>query len=109
MMEITPLIYTPTVGEACVEFSHIYRKPEGLVSHSIGTLRGSPYSQRLQYVSIEDKGNIRNVLRNWPKAQHTRITVVTDGSRILGLGDLGVNGSKSSWPPRPQLRPMIFM
>jgi malate dehydrogenase (oxaloacetate-decarboxylating)(NADP+) len=38
MTEVTPLIYTPTVGEACLEFSHIYRKPEGLVSHSIGTI-----------------------------------------------------------------------
>ncbi|KAG8861036.1 hypothetical protein FRB91_011072 [Serendipita sp. 411] len=74
MPEITPLIYTPTVGEACLEFSHIYRKPEGL------------------YVSIDDKGNIKNVLKNWPKKNDTRITVVTDGSRILGLGDLGVNG-----------------
>lgn len=74
MPEICPLIYTPTVGEACLEFSHIYRKPEGL------------------YVSIEDKGNIKSVLKNWPKAKDARITVVTDGSRILGLGDLGVNG-----------------
>jgi len=74
MVEICPLIYTPTVGEACLEFSHIYRKPEGM------------------YVSIEDKGNIKNVLKNWPKKDETRITVVTDGSRILGLGDLGVNG-----------------
>ncbi|OBZ67774.1 NADP-dependent malic enzyme [Grifola frondosa] len=74
MAEITPLIYTPTVGDACLQFSHIFRRPEGL------------------YVSIKDKGNIGKVLRNWPRIDEARISVVTDGSRILGLGDLGVNG-----------------
>ncbi|KAF9516602.1 hypothetical protein BS47DRAFT_1371709 [Hydnum rufescens UP504] len=75
MSEITPLIYTPTVGEACVEYSQIYRNPEGL------------------FVSILDKGSISSVVRNWPKPHsQARITVITDGSRILGLGDLGVNG-----------------
>ncbi|KAK1225089.1 hypothetical protein PQX77_011958 [Marasmius sp. AFHP31] len=74
MSEFTPLIYTPTVGDACQQWSHIYRRPEGL------------------YVSIKDKGNIRSVLQNWPRLDEARISVVTDGSRILGLGDLGVNG-----------------
>ncbi|KJA25545.1 hypothetical protein HYPSUDRAFT_37540 [Hypholoma sublateritium FD-334 SS-4] len=74
MSEITPLIYTPTVGDACQQFSQIYRRPEGL------------------YVSIQDKGKIRAVIGNWPKIDDARISVVTDGSRILGLGDLGVNG-----------------
>ncbi|KAL6302673.1 malic enzyme [Sparassis latifolia] len=74
MSEITPIIYTPTVGDACLQFSHIYRRPEGL------------------YVSIKDKGSIGKVLRNWPRIDDARISVVTDGSRILGLGDLGVNG-----------------
>ncbi|RXW18903.1 hypothetical protein EST38_g6950 [Candolleomyces aberdarensis] len=74
MSEITPIIYTPTVGDACIQFSQIYRRPEGL------------------YISIKDKGNIKSVLRNWPKIDEARISVVTDGSRILGLGDLGVNG-----------------
>ncbi|KAF7795632.1 hypothetical protein EIP86_006797 [Pleurotus ostreatoroseus] len=74
MSEITPLIYTPTVGDACLQYSHIYRRPEGL------------------FISIKDKGNVGKVLRNWPRIEDARIAVVTDGSRILGLGDLGVNG-----------------
>lgn len=74
MPEVTPIIYTPTVGDACIQFSHIYRRPEGL------------------YVSIKDKGKIKQVISNWPKIHEARISVVTDGSRILGLGDLGVNG-----------------
>ncbi|KIJ58250.1 hypothetical protein HYDPIDRAFT_61960, partial [Hydnomerulius pinastri MD-312] len=72
--EITPLIYTPTVGDACVQYSKNFRKPEGL------------------FITIKDKGKIGSVLRNWPKLDEARISVVTDGSRILGLGDLGVNG-----------------
>ncbi|KAH9932963.1 malic enzyme [Fomitopsis serialis] len=75
VQEITPLIYTPTVGDACLQFSHIYRRPEGLV-----------------IISYKDKGNILKVLRNWPRIDEGRIAVVTDGSRILGLGDLGLNG-----------------
>ena len=71
--DIAPLIYTPTVGQACLEWSHNYVEPEGL------------------YLSYADKGHIRSVLDNWPE-QNVEITVVTDGSRILGLGDLGING-----------------
>ncbi|KAK7469109.1 hypothetical protein VKT23_003600 [Stygiomarasmius scandens] len=74
MMEIIPILYTPTVGDACTNYSHIWRRPEGL------------------YISIEHKGRIREVLRNWPASTAARIAVVTDGSRILGLGDLGANG-----------------
>ncbi|EIN08307.1 malate dehydrogenase [Punctularia strigosozonata HHB-11173 SS5] len=74
MAEFTPLIYTPTVGDACIQFSHNFRRPEGL------------------FVSIHDKGRIGSVIRNWPRIPEARIAVVTDGSRILGLGDLGVNG-----------------
>ena len=70
---ILPLIYTPTVGEACKEFSHIARDPKGF------------------FVTPQDRGKIRRILGNWPQ-KDVRVVVVTDGQRILGLGDLGANG-----------------
>ena len=71
--EILPLIYTPTVGEACREFSHIAREPKGL------------------FITPDDRGRIKSLLGNWDE-KDIRVIVVTDGERILGLGDLGANG-----------------
>jgi malate dehydrogenase (oxaloacetate-decarboxylating)(NADP+) len=68
-----PLVYTPTVGEACQKFDHIFRGSKGL------------------YLPITAKGQLKDRLGHWPE-KDVRFIVVTDGERILGLGDLGVGG-----------------
>ena len=71
--ELMPLVYTPTIGDVCLQYSTIYTRPEAL------------------YISIKQRKSMKTILRNWPY-QNPEICVVTDGSRILGLGDLGING-----------------
>jgi malate dehydrogenase (oxaloacetate-decarboxylating)(NADP+) len=69
-----PIVYDPTIGEACLKFGHIYRQPRGM------------------YLSMTRRGKVKDVLRNWPE-KDVRFICVTDGGRILGLGDLGANGA----------------
>src|SRR4051812_37873064 len=68
-----PIVYNPTVGEACLKFNHIYRRNNGM------------------FISIRDRGHVKKLLSHWPE-KDIRFICVSTGGRILGLGDLGANG-----------------
>ena len=69
-----PIVYDPTIGEACIKFGHIYRQARGM------------------YLSMARRGKVKEILKNWPE-KDVRFICVTDAGRILGLGDLGANGA----------------
>src|ERR1700724_1031907 len=69
-----PIVYDPTIGEACLKFGHIYRQTRGM------------------YLSMSRRGKVKDFLKNWPQ-NVVRFICVSDGGRILGLGDLGANGA----------------
>jgi malate dehydrogenase (oxaloacetate-decarboxylating)(NADP+) len=72
--EMMPVVYTPTVGQACQQFGHIFQRPQGI------------------FLSANDKGRMARILRHWPYREEVAAICVTDGERILGLGDQGANG-----------------
>ena len=103
--ELMPIVYTPTVGLACQKYGYGFKKPQvrdiirdriryvDFFSNGKKTqfILFSIYSAQGLFITIYDKGHIYDILRNWPE-NDVRAIVVTDGERILGLGDLGIHG-----------------
>ena len=96
--ELAPLIYMPTVGHVCQQFGSQYVRARGMYAAQLGATRqfGAQFSDGahpngLRYFSREDRGHFGSMMYNWPH-DDVHVIVVTDGSRILGLGDLGCHG-----------------
>ena len=89
--QLMPLVYTPTVGAACQEYSLVHQHGRLVIRLNV-IIFLSFFCFRGLFIPITEGGNIRELLRNWPYADKVQAIVVTDGERILGLGDLGCFG-----------------
>lgn len=83
--EMAPIIYTPTVGWVCMNYHILFQKPRGM------------------YLSAWHRGEVAPLVYNWP-SDNVDAIVITDGSRVLGLGDQGLNGMGTSHPLPPPVR-----
>ena len=104
--ELMPIVYTPTVGLACQKYGYGFKKPQVTIRDTFRYVGFESFFQMVKifqfiffsiyspqglFITIYDKGHIYDILRNWPE-NDVRAIVVTDGERILGLGDLGIHG-----------------